>query len=51
MYNKDPFQDFDKSFDRGIKAAKAVIITIVIGSLVVVGLISWVVIHFLAKVW
>jgi hypothetical protein len=47
----DQFKDFDKNFNNAMKAAKTILIVTVIGGLVSLGLISWVVIHFLAKVW
>ena len=47
----DPFKDFDKNFNNAMKAAKTIIVVTVIGGLVSVGLIGWVVIHFLAKAW
>jgi hypothetical protein len=49
--NNDPFKDFDKHFNNTMKAAKTILIVTVIGGLVSLGLVSWVVIHFLAKVW
>ncbi len=51
MTHKDPFQDLEKMVDSGIKYAKAAIVVIFIGGLAIAGLVSWVVIHFLTKLW
>jgi hypothetical protein len=51
MNTTDPFKDFDKTFDRAMKAGKTIAIVSVVGSLTVVGLIIWIVFHFLSKWW
>lgn len=51
MDQTDPFKDFDKNFDRAVKAGKAFIVVTVIGSLGIAGLVTYVVIHFLTKWW
>jgi len=39
------------AISNGVKYAKAAIITIVVILISIVGLISWVVIHFISKAW
>lgn len=39
------------AIDKGVKYAKAAIITIVVVSISIVGLVTWVVFHFISKAW
>lgn len=50
-YQSDPFNNFDKNFNRVMKAGKAFIITCIIGSLTMAALVIWVAFHFLSKWW
>jgi hypothetical protein len=37
--------------DKGLKYAKVAIITIVVVSIVIAGLITWIVTHFISRAW
>jgi hypothetical protein len=51
MNDNDPFKDLDKVIDKTVKWAKALIITTVIGALIMAGLVTYVVLHFITKWW
>jgi len=51
LMNNDTFKDFDKNFNRAVKAGKALIVVTVIGAIATAGLITWVAVHFLTKWW
>lgn len=51
FFNEKVLDEVAKGVDRGIKYAKVAIILIVVLSSSLVGLISWVVIHFIIRSW
>lgn len=45
------FENFDKNFDRAWKFGKYALVVSILGGAAGVGLVSWVIYHFLSKWW
>lgn len=51
LFPEEVIDEITKGIDKGVKYAKIAIIFVVVAALSTVGLISWVVIHFIMKSW
>ena len=51
MDSKDPFKDFDKNFDRAWKFGKYAIGLYIFAMTAFVGLVGWIIFHFISKWW